>query len=262
MRASTVKLRMYYLNRIAAEIGELDMLTEGALLGWLAEQEWRPETRKSARAALRSYYQWAMEEGLITADPSRRLPGVRVPPGPPRPVPTDVLARALDSATDRDRLLLELAAFAGMRRTEIASLPWSAIEWHSLRIAGKGGRTRVVPLARSLRVDLKAERERRDTGRWGTGWRYDLDPASRYVFPGLRGEHMSPETVGATLARLLGEGWTGHCLRHRFATRAYRVERDLLTVQQLLGHSRPETTSRYVMAPRSAAKKAVNGAAA
>ena len=262
MRPATVKLRLYYLDRIANALGELDTLTDSRLLGWLAEQDWAPETRKSARAALCGFYRWAVANGHLTTDPSGRLPSVRVPPGVPKPAPTAVLQRALDGASDRDRLMIELAAYAGLRRTEIASLPWVAIGWQGLRIVGKGGRVRLIPLARALRDDLDTEQARRAIGRWGTGWRYSIDPTSPYVFPGLTGSYMSPETVGALLARRLGDGWSAHCLRHRFATRAYSVDRDLLVVQQLLGHSQPATTARYVAVPASAARKAVKGAVA
>ncbi|MBA2774731.1 MAG: site-specific integrase [Nocardioidaceae bacterium] len=51
---------------------------------------------------------------------------------------------------------------------------------------------------------------------------------------------------------MLGAGWSGHKLRHRFATTAYAAERDLLAVQQLLGHSRPEVTARYTALPGDA----------
>ena len=50
-----------------------------------------------------------------------------------------------------------------------------------------------------------------------------------------------------------------HTLRHRFATTAYGVERDLRAVQELLGHSKPETTARYVAVPEGALRTAVAG---
>jgi integrase len=59
------------------------------------------------------------------------------------------------------------------------------------------------------------------------------------------------------LSGVLGDGTTGHQLRHRFATRAYSVDRDLLATAQLLGHSRPETTARYAQVPDGAALRAV-----
>lgn len=85
---------------------------------------------------------------------------------------------------------------------------------------------------------------------------------SEWVFPGRWSGHTSPETVGAALGDLLGAGWSAHSLRHRFATLAYRAQRDLLTVQRLLGHSKPETTARYAEPPEDAAQAAVMAAAA
>lgn len=52
--------------------------------------------------------------------------------------------------------------------------------------------------------------------------------------------------VGELVSRALPEHWTCHSLRHRFATKAYRASHDLLLVQRLLGHSKPETTAMYV----------------
>jgi integrase len=261
LRPATIKLRRYWLTRAEHTFGLLGA-TRGELVAWLALHQWAPETRKSARGALRSFYRWAHAEGLLDHDPSSSLPAVRVPPGTPNPAPTDVLTRALMRASVRNRLIISLAAFAGLRRTEIAELPWSAVSTAWLRIAGKGGRCRTVPLLPCLVEQLTAEQELRDRGLLGDGWRYSVDPSSPYILPGLRGEHMSPETVGAILSRALGPGWHGHTLRHRFATKAYAVERDLLTVQQLLGHSNPQTTARYTAISPDAARAAVAGVAA
>ena len=57
-------------------------------------------------------------------------------------------------------------------------------------------------------------------------------------------------------------GWSMHSLRHRFATVAYAHDRDLLTVQALLGHASPGTTQRYVVAPGEAARRTVLAVAA
>lgn len=126
----------------------------------------------------------------------------------------------------------------------------------------KGGRVRVVPLADRFARSLRAERARRLRGIVGTGWRYAPDPSSPYVFPGARGvAHMHPETVGAVLKRLLGDQWTGHTLRHRFATAAYAGTRDLRAVQELLGHASPVTTQRYVAISDDALRAAAMAAA-
>ncbi|WP_424446435.1 tyrosine-type recombinase/integrase [Microbacterium sp. CH-015] len=81
----------------------------------------------------------------------------------------------------------------------------------------------------------------------------DLEPESAdatepegYLFPGRDNGHLSPRYVGKIIRDLLPGEWTMHTLRHRFGTRAYALTSDLLLVQDLLGHSSPSTTRRYV----------------
>lgn len=63
------------------------------------------------------------------------------------------------------------------------------------------------------------------------------------------------------LMLLLAAGWSAHSMRHRYATVTYAVARDLLTVQQLLGHSKPETTMRYTALPADALRASARHAA-
>ena len=56
-------------------------------------------------------------------------------------------------------------------------------------------------------------------------------------------------------------GWTAHTLRHRFATRTYAAARDLVAVQELLGHAKPETTRLYIETPPDSLRAAVAWAA-
>lgn len=261
MSPRTIRLRLQWLTRLGRDV-DLVRATRNSLLAWLARHDWQPETRKSARNAFRSFYRWATEEGYVEDDPTLRLPAIKVPAAAPRPTPTHVVREALSGASERNQLIIGLAAFAGLRVSEIAALPWSAVEWSGLRVKGKGGRTRVVPLLPRLALMLNAEKGRREGGQVCNGWRYAVDPASPYILPSHLGGHMSAYTVGKVLSRALGPGWSAHSLRHRFATLAYAVDRDLLTVQQLMGHSRPETTARYTETPQGAARAAVAGVAA
>lgn len=108
-----------------------------------------------------------------------------------------------------------------------------------LRVQGKGGRVRVLPMSDGLAARVRAEA--------GAG----------YLFPGAIGGHVSPDWVGRLVGRSLPQGWSMHSLRHRFATVAYHHDRDLLTVQGLLGHASPATTQRYVRPPGEAARRTV-----
>lgn len=228
-RPGTVRLRRYQVGHMAEAFLNRSpwSLTTRDLAGWLATQDWSPETRKSFRSALRSFYGWAAASGRTKHDPAAGLPAVRTFVPPPKPVPDDVLEHALATADDRTRLILLLAALAGLRCFEIAGLCWDDIGECGIRVRGKGGKIRVVPLHPRLAAELDC-----------------ADHAGRFVFPG----HAGPLTaghVGVLARRALGPGWSAHTLRHRFGTRAYAGTHDLLAVQALLGHADPATTKRY-----------------
>src|SRR5262245_16611468 len=254
----TIRFRSKVLRQFAAAAGVGPwQVTLADVVGWLGRPGLQPETRRFRRGALRSFYRWARDMGLTDADPTERAPRVRIPETAPRPTPDDVVDAALATATDRDRLAVLLGALAGLRRAEIAGLRWDDVAGGRVRVLGKGGRVRVVPLHPVLAGELAAERARRDAGRFGTGYRYHPDGATTpYVFPGVRGGAMRPGGLGAAVSAVLG-GFGAHTLRHRFATKAYNGTRDLLAVQQLLGHSKPETTTRYARASTAALELAV-----
>lgn len=241
---STLKIYTHYLRRLARSCGQREPadLDVDDLAAFLGSHDWRPETRKSARASMRSFYSWAETTGRMQRNPARLLRAVRVPNGVPRPAPDDVLAQGLARArSERDRLMVMLAAYAGLRRAEIARAHTSWVVSDGLIVQGKGGRVRHVPLHPAVSGRLL---------RWPKG----------YLFPGKIDGHLSPDRVGHILSQLLGAGWTGHTLRHRFATLGYAEERDLLAVQQLLGHSKPETTARYTLVAQRSLTRAVMAA--
>lgn len=237
---TTIELRTVQLERAFTWLNVPPLTVSGDdLIAYMAANDWKPETRKSMRAALRGFYKWAIESGRLDkeADPTVNLPNVTVPQGKPHPTPDEVFAAAFAGASDDVRLMIMLAAYAGLRRAEIAGLHSRDVLAGSLRITGKGSKVRNVPVHPALEAAL--------SGRVG------------YIFPGRRGGHVSPDWIGKQLKSALGEGWTAHSLRHRFATRAYASQRDMLAVQQLLGHSSVATTQRYTQVPDDALRRAI-----
>ena len=71
------------------------------------------------------------------------------------------------------------------------------------------------------------------------------------------GEHVTPETIQRAVSAALGEPWSTHDLRRWAATQWYNATRDLRTVQELLGHSDPATTVKYVRPNTDAMRRAV-----
>ena len=254
----TVRTYRHWLGVLARLQPDPFAVTPAELLRWMGSQEWTLETRKGVRSAVRTFYNWAVFAELVAASPADRLPTVRSPRAAPKPTPETTLADALRSADDKTRLMLLLGAYGGLRAAEIARVRFSDIVDDALYVTGKGGHQRIVPLHPLLHDELATEQARRRGGGHGTGFRYGSKmTAEEHLFPGTRADSITPAVVTRILSRTLGGRYTAHTLRHRFASRAYAGQRDLRAVQELLGHSKPETTARYTAVPDGAARQAV-----
>ena len=221
---------------------------------WLADRDWEPETRKSARSAVRSFYAWAVKTKRAKRNPADALDPVPVARHLPRPASDTVLMAALDGADDRTTLMLLLAAQAGLRVHEIAKLRWDSIAGDWLIIRGKRGTDRRVGIPNRLYDALTAEQERRATGHMGSGFRYGVGDPAVFVFPGKRGG-MNPQWVSELLSKALGGSVTAHQLRHRAADVALGETGNLAAVQEFLGHASPETTRIYTRVSDEALRK-------
>lgn len=231
---STVRVRLSQLSRFArdhASRDPFDEITFDDIVQWLGTKRWSAEMRRAHRGILRVFYTWAVESGRIESSPAAKLPVVKRGYHVARPVIDDDYRLALAKADDRERLALRLAAELGLRAAEVAHVHSRDIvergEHRSLIVHGKGNKQRVLPLTESMHGALRSR------------------PAG-FIFPGQIDGHISPAYMTKLISRLLPAGVTMHQLRHRFATRAYAVDRDVFAVQQLLGHASPNTTQQYV----------------
>jgi integrase len=161
-RPATIYLRSFHLAKMAREIGGNPAeLTADQLVTWFSGQQWGTETRRSYRATIRGFLRWAYRTKRIPVDLVDELPHVRVHRGPPRPTPDQVWHQARTDADPRVKLMLRLAAEAGLRRGEISRihsrdlLPGTA--GHQLLVHGKGGKQRVVPINDSLAAAIRAQ---------------------------------------------------------------------------------------------------------
>lgn len=206
-------------------------VTTAGILAWFGQQTRSIETRRGHRNSAVSFFDWAHRDGHLSTNPGTDLPVMRAATPAPRPAPDSAWSAALAFADPRVRLMLRLAAEAGLRRAEIARVhrrdltrgPAGA----ELLVHGKGGKLRIVPVGDDLAAAIAA------------------GGSDGYLFPGDEAGHLSPRWVGKLMAGALPDHWTAHTLRHRFATRAYRGSRNLRAVQVLLGHSSVATTERY-----------------
>ena len=145
----------------------------------------------------------------------------------------------------RDRAMLELAYSCGLRCEEIVNLDLGALDYESeqVRVLGKGGRERLLPVGEPARRALE---------RYEAKGRHVLaaDPAEKALFLSKSGRRLSNSDVTRRLGLWVREaalagGVSPHSLRHSFATHLLEGGADLRTIQELLGHSSISTTQIY-----------------
>jgi site-specific recombinase XerD len=196
------------------------------------------------------YYRWCVVHGHRTDDPSIRLPKPKLPKLLPRPMSEANVDTAILNAPPRVRAILVLAAYAGLRACEIASLHRTDIldglEIPSLVAHGKGSKDRIVPMCDRVLAELR---------------RYGI-PARGPLFPRLDGQPGAWRGPRVSMVANLylheqGIADTLHSLRHRAATGWQRETGDLLVVATLLGHDNPATTMVYAQYDNRAGYRAV-----
>ena len=206
----------------------------------------RSVARKTS--AVRAFFTDAARRGLVPANPVIGVPSPKQPRSLPRAFPATVLARGLDAVGGsepgdlRDRALLEVLYGMGLRVSEAASLTVGAVRGVDLvRVVGKGGRERVVPLGGQARraVDAYLERGRGKLAGSESGDALWLGKSTRRL-----GERGIRRVVQARLATF------PHALRHSFATHLLEGGADLRVVQELLGHRELGTTQVYTAVTR------------
>ncbi|MEO9249117.1 tyrosine-type recombinase/integrase [Citricoccus nitrophenolicus] len=232
-RPQTVRNRVHYATRLltwaqdqGSSVWELGVQH---LAGWLLTVGESPSTRKNAADAISTFYRWAVTTGHASTNPAKDLPRITVPRGLPRPAPDQVLRKAAQRCTRHiDLLMLLLGSYGGLRVSEIAVLHTHDVLGSSLRITGKGGHIRLVPIHPILTAPLSQV---------SSGW---LFPSSKNPTG-----HYLPSSIAQRIADLLDPGWSAHTLRHRFATEYYDKHPDLLALRDLLGHADVSTTMIY-----------------
>lgn len=196
-----------------------------------------PSTRASTRAALLAFYGFVQSEGLRDDNPALRLPVVKVPPHRPRPYSQEQIDRMLSTgAYRRTRAMIILAAYAGLRASEIAAVHSDDLDLVSgtLKVLGKGGRTDYLPLHDMIRELAPT---------MGDGWWF---PARRGRAGHIKGQSVSDLLHDAReRAGIVDDDLTGHSLRHAFGTELVRGGANIRAVQELMRHSSLQTTQRY-----------------
>jgi integrase/recombinase XerD len=221
---------------------------------WLAAQRRagrQASTLARKVAALRSFYGFALREGIVERDVASLLDAPKPGSYLPDVLSLEEVERILDVPPDddpagiRDRAILELLYACGLRVSELTGLDRHRVDLPNLqvRVIGKGNKERRVPMGEEARERLHRYLE-------GPYREWTKKKPTEAVFVGQRGTRMRRETVGRLVRRWTqAAGVTAHVsphtFRHSFATHLLEGGADLRAVQTLLGHASISTTQLY-----------------
>jgi site-specific recombinase XerD len=244
------------------EPGAIEIRSLRRYVAHLSEAGNAPSTVARKLAAVRALFRVQREQGLREENPAELIAAPKRPRNLPDVLKADDLNTLFDviPATTplelRDRALLELAYSSGLRAEELVNLEVGALDFdgESVRVEGKGGKTRLVPVGEHAMAAIARYLERGRTA---------LDPApvrdrsamtSAPMFLSKSGRRLSTSDVRRRLrtwsrqAQRQAPGLAQahpHALRHSFATHLLEGGADLRTIQELLGHATISTTQVY-----------------
>lgn len=232
---------------------EIDRSDIAGYLDELRTAGMKPSTRKRRTAAIRMFLRHEKERRAIGSNPAEQLAAPRAARTLPRVLSEEETFRMLDSVDGtaprdlRDRALLEVLYGCGLRVSEACDLRLGDIAagGEVLRVLGKGGKERVVPIGkaagRALMVYLASARDVFSKG----------DASVEHVFLSHLKRPLSRQSVfkiikaRALAADIAPERISPHVLRHCFASHMLQRGADIRAIQELLGHADIGTTQVY-----------------
>jgi integrase/recombinase XerD len=253
VRAYSADLARYLEWAERTDVDPLN-LTHRQMRSYLAEMDRAGYARRTiARrlSAVRSFFAFAVTEGLVSSDPSSVLATPKIPARLPNVIPEEALQTLLEAPDPmtplglRDRAILEMLYATGARVSEVAGLSVSDLDFGQgqVRLFGKGAKERIVPVYEkalsSVRLYLREGRPK-----------LVRSEAEGHLFLSSRGLPLSADAVRRLFRRYAAVAGAGtsvspHSMRHTFATHLVEAGADLRTVQELLGHVALSSTQIY-----------------
>ncbi|HAX93191.1 MAG TPA: integrase [Bacteroidales bacterium] len=240
--------------RLQNQSGNPDDLTSHDVRSWIVSligDGYSPSSIHRKISSLRVFYRFLRKEGLATGDPLEKV----VLPKTAKRLPVFVEEKALDRLLDdcqfedgfkglKDRAIIEMLYFTGMRRAELTGLKKSDVDLTSasVRVTGKRNKQRIIPLIGHFAVKLVDYSRARDAE--------FPDQPSEWFFVDNRGNKLYDKYVYNTVRKYLAmvttiEKKSPHVLRHTFATHMLNHGADLNSIKEFLGHANLSATQIY-----------------
>lgn len=239
-----------FLNTHGTQIIKAKRSDLEAYLHQLATVGMAPKTQARRLSSMREFYRFLFSENSIQQNPTDYLISPKIGKSLPKYLSEEEVSRLLAQAEkDEKRVytLLEVLYASGLRVSELVGLPISALdgENQTLRVMGKGGKERVVPLNTRALNALEKWMVKRETD-------LPVGRTNKWLFPSSAKEgHLTRDAFFKHLkqiakgAGIIPEKVSPHVFRHSFASHLIAHEADLRSVQKMLGHADIATTEIY-----------------
>jgi len=208
-----------------------------------------PRSIQRRLSALRSFFRFLMREGELAANPADEVRAPKAARRLPKTLDVDGMSALLGPPADddplarRDHAMMELLYSSGLRLAELVGLDLTDLDLadRTVRVLGKGAKTRVLPVGRQAISALSA---------WLADRATLAAPGETAVFVGQGGQRLGSRAVQRRIDRMARRRGIDlkvhpHLFRHSFATHLLESSADLRGVQELLGHSDISTTQVY-----------------
>ena len=207
-----------------------------------------PRTIQRRLSALRSFFNFMLRERALEANPAVGVQAPKASKRLPQTMDVDLMTRLLEFRADtelsvRDKAIMELFYSSGLRLAELVGLNLGDVDRgdHTVRVLGKGSKTRVVPVGKHA-LDAIA--------RWLKQRPAMAANGEQALFVSARGDRLGARAIQKRIAgwarrQGLGRHVHPHLFRHSFATHLLESSQDLRGLQELLGHANISTTQVY-----------------
>ncbi len=240
--------------RLQYQLDDIDKASYQLIRSWivhLMNEKITPKSVNRKISTLRSYYRFCLKRQVITVNPVYGIQGPKIPKRNPVFVPESQMNALFDQFQfpddyegHRDKMILELFYFTGMRKAELIGLKLGDIDYYqgTIKVLGKRNKERLIPATPVLLNSLKKYLEVRE--------KVELSVGNEVLFFTKKGNQMDPKAVYNLVNKYLNSITTvnkksPHILRHTFATHMLNHGADINGIKEILGHSSLAATQVY-----------------
>lgn len=242
-------------KRNLPRVQQIDHITIREWLSTLHAAQKKKASVARKLAALRTFFQFLVREGLMELNPAKLVSTPRLEKKLPKHLSIEEAIKFIETPDlendlgKRDRAMLELMYATGVRVSELTKMDLKDVDFKNklIRVTGKRRKERIVPFGDPARETLKGYLSVRD------GFLNNAPISKRdaeALFLNYQGTRITPRSVGRMVEKYIRicagiHDISPHALRHSFATHLLDSGADLRDIQELLGHARLSTTQIY-----------------